>query len=75
MENWQNYTTINSEIRSEKPSIKGTRITVSDVLSYLVSGMSVAELIKSFPELNTSQILAALSFGAHRDSITKISVA
>jgi len=75
MENWQNYTTINSEIRSEKPSIKGTRITVSDVLSYLVSGMSVAELIKSFPELNTSQILAALSFGARRDSITKISVA
>jgi len=75
MENWQNYTTINSEIRSEKPSIKGTRITVSDVLSYLVSGMSVVEIIKSFPELNTSQILAALSFGAHRDSITKISVA
>jgi len=75
MENWQNYTTINSEIRSEKPSIKGTRTTVSDVLSYLVSGMSVVEIIKSFPELNTSQILAALSFGAHRDSITKISVA
>ena len=75
MENWQNHITINPEIRSGKPCIIGTRITVSDVLNYLASGMSIAEIIEDFPELNTTQILASLSFAAHRETITKIAVA
>jgi uncharacterized protein (DUF433 family) len=56
MENWQNYISINPEIRSGKPCISGTRITVSDVLSYLASGMSIEEIILDFPALNKEKI-------------------
>jgi uncharacterized protein (DUF433 family) len=75
MENWQKHISINPEIRSGKPCIKGTRITISDVLSYLASRMSVNEIINDFPKLDNGKILAALSFAAHRESITKIVLA
>lgn len=71
-ENWENHITINPEIRSGKPCIKGTRLTVSDVLSFLATGMSVDEVIVDFPQLNKEKIFAALSFAAHRETITKI---
>ena len=73
MENWQKHISINAEIRSGKPCITGTRITVSDVLSYLASGMSIEEIIIDFPSLNREKILATLSFATYRDSMTKIS--
>jgi uncharacterized protein (DUF433 family) len=75
MKNWQQHITINSEVRSGKPCVLGTRITVSDVLSYLASGMTVQEIIEDFPELNQESISAVLNFAAHRESITKITVA
>ena len=75
MENWQKYISINPEIRSGKPCISGTRITVSDVLSYLASGMSMEEIIVDFPSLNKEKIIATLSFAAYRDNMTKISFA
>ncbi|MBC7557555.1 MAG: DUF433 domain-containing protein [Chryseobacterium sp.] len=75
MENWQKHISINAEIRSGKPCVTGTRITVSDVLSYLASGMSIEEIIKDFPSLNREKVLATLSFATYRDSMTKISFA
>lgn len=75
MENWQKHITINPEIRSGKPCIKGTRLTVSDVLSFLASGMSFEEIIVDFPQLDKEKIFAALSFAAQRERITKIELA
>jgi uncharacterized protein (DUF433 family) len=75
MENWQKNISINPEIRSGKPCISGTRITVSDVLSYLASGMSIEEIIEDFPVLDKEKILATLSFATYRDSMTKIAFA
>jgi len=75
MENWQKYISINPEIRSGKPCVTGTRISVSDVLSYLASGMSIQEIIEDFPSLDKEGIMATLSFAAYRDTMTKISVA
>jgi uncharacterized protein (DUF433 family) len=75
MENWQTYIEINSEIRNGKPCVKGTRITVADILNYLASGMTVLEIIEDFPELNKESVAAALSFVAHKESITKIAIA
>jgi uncharacterized protein (DUF433 family) len=74
MENWQEHISINPEIRSGKPCIKGTRITISDILSYLASGMSIDDIIIDFPTLDNEKIVAALSFAAHRESITKIAL-
>jgi len=75
MEDWQKYISINPEIRSGKPCIIDTRITVSDVLSYLASGMTAEEIMEDFPSLNKEKIIASLSFAAYRDNITKIAIA
>jgi uncharacterized protein (DUF433 family) len=75
MENWQKYISINPEVRSGKPCITDTRITVSDVLSYLASGMTIESIIEDFPSLNKEKIMASLSFAAYRENITKIAIA
>jgi uncharacterized protein (DUF433 family) len=50
-----------------KPCIRGMRITVSDVLGYLASGMSVDEILADFPDLTREDILACLAFAADRE--------
>lgn len=50
--------------RSGKPCIRGMRITVYDILSYLAAGMTTEEILKDFPELTKEDILACLSYGA-----------
>jgi uncharacterized protein (DUF433 family) len=53
--------------RSGKPCIRGLRITVADVLGYLASGMSHAEILRDFPYLTEQDILASLAFAADRE--------
>jgi uncharacterized protein (DUF433 family) len=53
--------------RGGKPCIRGLRITVYDVLSYLSSGMSMPELLTDFPELTDEDIRACLAFAADRE--------
>lgn len=55
--------------RGGKPCIRGMRITVGDILEYLASGMSTEEILEDFPYLEKDDILASLSFAAHRDRI------
>ncbi len=59
--------TIEPGKRGGKPCIRGMRITVYDVLSYLAAGMSHAELLAEFPYLTEQDILASLSFAADRE--------
>ena len=49
---------MNPAVRSGKPCIKGTRITVYDVLEYLAGGMSEAEILADFPDLTREDIRA-----------------
>ena len=72
MKTWQEYITINPEIRFGKPIIIGTRICVVDILSWLASGRSNEEILTDFPELSNDSILAALAFAANREQVTKI---
>ena len=62
-----NRITIDPAIRGGKPLICGTRITVTDVLEYLASGMSEDEIIADFPDLSHEDILATLAFAAQRE--------
>ena len=55
------------EIRFGKPSVKGTRLTVGDVLSYLASGMSEQQIMTDFPQLTGEDIRACLAFAAERE--------
>ena len=65
--NYQDIITIESGKRGGKPCIRGLRITVYDVLSWLAEGMSQAEIIEDFPELNEKDINACLGFAADRE--------
>jgi uncharacterized protein (DUF433 family) len=58
---------LDPEVRFGKPCIRGTRITVGDVLSYLASGMTEAEVLTDFPQLTPDDIRACLAFAAERE--------
>ena len=59
--------TIDPARRSGKPCVRDTRIAVQDVLEYLASGMSEAQIIADFPELTVADIRACLAFAADRE--------
>ncbi len=59
--------TIEPGKRGGKPCIRGLRITVYDVLEYLASGMSEAEILEDFPDLTSDDIRACLAFAADRE--------
>lgn len=65
--NYQNIITIEPGKRSGKPTIRGLRITVYDVLSYLAAGMSVDEILADFPILTEEDIRACLTYAADRE--------
>lgn len=50
--------------RSGQPCIRGLRISVSDVLCYLASGMTMKEIIDDFPELSEEDVLACMTYVA-----------
>lgn len=64
---YRKYITIEADKRSGKPCIRGLRITVYDVLDYLASGMSQAEILDDFPMLTTEDLQACLAFAADRE--------
>ncbi len=64
---WEDYISISPGVRSGKPCIRGTRITVYDILEYLAGGMSEAEILADFPDLRPEHIRAALAFAAARE--------
>lgn len=67
--------TIEPGLRSGKPCIRGMRITVSDVLEYLASGMTAEQVLNGFPELTGEDIRACLAFAADREKRLTGSVA
>ncbi|HET8810123.1 MAG TPA: DUF433 domain-containing protein [Flavobacteriaceae bacterium] len=74
MEDYRKIITLEPGKRSGKPCIRGMRITVFDVLSYLASGMSEQEILEDFPELTREDILACLAYAADMERKTKIAV-
>jgi uncharacterized protein (DUF433 family) len=64
---YHNVITIEADKRGGKPCIRGLRITVYDVLSWLAEGMSRKEIIEDFPELSNDDITACLLFAANRE--------
>lgn len=61
------FITVEPGKRSGKPCVRGTRITVSDVLEYLAGGMTEDEVLGDFPELTRDDIRACLAFAAERE--------
>ena len=66
---------IDPEIRFGKPTVRGTRISVGDVLSYLAGGMSEDEILADFPSLSREDIRACLAYAADRERLLRSSPA
>jgi len=72
IEELMNYIVIDQGIRFGKPCIKGTRITVGDILQWLSEDISISEILDDYPLLKEIHIKAALSFAARREEIVKV---
>ena len=72
---WQERISIDPSVRSGKPCITGTRITVYDVLEYLAGGMTEDQVLNDFPDLTRADIRAVLAFAAARERRLTHSVA
>lgn len=64
---WQEHITVDPSVRSGKPCVAGTRITVCDVLEYLAGGMSEGQILGDFPDLTAEGIRDCLAFAAARE--------
>lgn len=67
---WRSRITVEPGKRGGRPCVRGMRITVGDVLSYLAAGMTHAELLDDFPYLTEEDIRACLAFAAERERVT-----
>ena len=74
-EQWRSRITIERGKRGGRPCIRGMRITVYDVLSYLAAGMTVAEILDDFPYLTPEDIQACFAFAAERERRMLVAVA
>ena len=72
MKHYSEIITINPEIRFGKPCIRGMRISVYDILSWLAAGMTTAEILADYPELTDEDVKATLSYAADKEH--KISI-
>ena len=61
---------VDPEIRFGKPCVRGTRVTVGDVLGYLAGGMSQEQILGDFPQLTHADIRACLAYAAERERRT-----
>ena len=68
---YSKHIAIDPNIRFGKPYLVGTRITVSDVLGWMASGMTVEEILEDFPELGSEQIRACLAYAADKEQKLK----
>jgi uncharacterized protein (DUF433 family) len=65
--NYRNYITIKPNKRSGKPCVRGLRITVYEVLEYLASEMTEAEILEDFPDLTREDLKACIAYAADRE--------
>jgi len=72
---WRSRITMEPGKRGGRPCIRGMRITVYDVLSYLAGGMTVPEILADFPSLTAEDIQACFAFAAERERSMLVAVA
>ena len=73
--NYQDRIAIDPGIRCGKPCVRGTRITVYDILEYLAGGMSEEQVLRDFPALTREDVRATLEFAADRERTLAASTA
>ena len=61
---WSDHITVDANVCHGNACIKGTRIMVSVVLDNLAAGLSIEDILRSYPSLKRESILAAISYAA-----------
>ncbi len=64
---YRDYITIDPNKRGGKPCVRGLRITVYEVLEYLASDMTEAQILEDFPDLTSADLKACIAFAADRE--------
>jgi uncharacterized protein (DUF433 family) len=72
MESLLNRITIDPEICHGKPTIRGLRYPVENLLELLASGMTIEELLNDYPDLEREDFLACLEYAAKLTNIKSI---
>lgn len=62
--NWQDFITVDPSVCHGKACLKGTRILVTVILDNLAAGLSVDEIIRSYPTASREAIQATLAYAA-----------
>ena len=64
---YRDVITIEPGKRGGRACVRGLRIAVHDILSYLAAGMTVDEVVEDFPMLTREDVLACLAYAADRE--------
>ena len=64
---YQDVITIEPGKRGGRPTVRGTRIAVADVLGWLAAGMTYEQIVADYPELTVDHIRACLAYAADRE--------
>jgi uncharacterized protein (DUF433 family) len=64
---YRDHITIDPNKRGGKPCVRGLRITVYEVLEYLASDMTEAQILEDFPDLTRDDLKACIAFAADRE--------
>ena len=76
-ENLLNRITVNPDVMVGKPTIRGLRITVEQILKALANGVKTPDLLKDYPELEPEDIQAALLYASElvsEEQVYKVSI-
>ncbi|MBI5428223.1 MAG: DUF433 domain-containing protein [Nitrospinae bacterium] len=60
----QRRISIDPQICSGKPCIRGTRIMVKNILGMIAGGYTIEKLLEAYPELARADIIAALDYAS-----------
>ncbi len=69
---YRDIITIEPGKRGGRACVRGLRIAVHDVLSYLATGMTIDEILDDFPMLTREDVLACLAYAADRERQTLV---
>ena len=71
MENFASYISVSFEVRFGELYIRGTQITITDILQWMALGMSREEILSYYRALQDTHIRAA-NFAADRELFIQI---
>lgn len=69
---WTRHIRIDPAVCKGRACIAGTRVTVSSVLDNLADGLSIEEIVRSYPPLTTDDVRACMAYAAalaHEESV------